>query len=154
MPKTTGGLHRKSKSRIIGKKRRLESPQNDNADGSDSNSSEPARKKRKCDESKEEEYCHPDGTTLSKKERKEMKALKCEEHLLMREIAEIQRPKEKVDYDHLEELIEKWTVAAQDMVHAIIKDKNDPDITVRKVLGHFKIDPKQVRWNEEDEEFE
>ena len=154
MPQTTGGITKKTASRITGKKRKIDSISDDIGH------SEHSRKRRKCSESKEE-YVHPDGTKLNQIERDKMDRLKYEERFLMQQIEVIKRkqrePKKKenvVDYDHLEELIEKWTVAAQDMVHTIIKDCNDPDMKVKKVLDHHRIHPKMVRWNEEDEEFE
>ena len=131
--KTTGSLGNKTKSRVTGRKRPLSS------DKSECN--EPNKKRAKIDK---------------------MTSLKYAESFLKDEIEKLRavietntsdkKNKQCRPYEEMVQLTEKWTIATQEMIQAI-NDRN-PDDTIPKLLKKFKINPKQVRWNEEEQEFE
>eukprot|EP01080_Neovahlkampfia_damariscottae_P000370 gene370-6784_t len=79
-------------------------------------------------------------------------ALKLELYLLKsKSIPTIEEEK----MDELEDLIEKWISSSQlGLNELLLRIKyTKPEITMEKLLTHFRIDSKIVRYDEEEEEF-
>eukprot|EP01083_Nonionella_stella_P027646 76134_1 len=125
-------------AQTIGKKRKRATIDND-----EDKEEQPNKKRRKYNETKPSKY---------------------REEFLIAEIDKLKatiatnttdkKDEQCLEYEELKALTEKWTVATQEIMQEIIRLKNDPEATVANLLQYFQIDPKQVRWNVEDQEFE
>lgn len=63
-----------------------------------------------------------------------------------------------LDYEEkdakLLELTEKWRQAAQELVQDLHSKMNEPKPLMIDMLNHLQIDPKTLRYNEEEDSFD